>query len=75
MATLPALGVDGSLATVEKNSLAKGHIFAKTGTSMSFDTANDNLFLYTKALAGYIQAPNAHWLAFMFAANNLTNNR
>ncbi len=73
VAALPTLGVDGSLATVEKNSSAKGHVFAKTGTSMGFDTANDNLFLYTKALAGYIQAPNGHWLAFMFTANNVTS--
>ena len=31
-ATLPILGVDGSLTTVQANSPAKGKVFAKTGT-------------------------------------------
>lgn len=67
---MPILGVDGSLATLEKESPAKGHVYAKTGTNLVFDAANNSLYLTTKALSGYIQTPNGHWLAFIFAVNN-----
>ena len=53
---LPALGVDGSLGTIGKNSSAKGKIQAKTGTTAALDASNGRLLMQSKALAGYMQA-------------------
>jgi D-alanyl-D-alanine carboxypeptidase/D-alanyl-D-alanine-endopeptidase (penicillin-binding protein 4) len=55
---LPILGVDGSLANVEKNSPSRGKVFAKTGTVLAVDPLN-NRFIHTQALAGYLEiSPN-----------------
>jgi D-alanyl-D-alanine carboxypeptidase/D-alanyl-D-alanine-endopeptidase (penicillin-binding protein 4) len=52
-AGLPVLGVDGTLAdVVPSSSPAKGKVFAKTGTLVWVDSANDRLLLKSKALAG-----------------------
>jgi len=55
---------------VAQNTPAKGHVFAKTGTGIQPNATKDGLFLTTKALAGYIQAQNGRWYAFMIAVNN-----
>ncbi len=67
---LPILGVDGSLAIVAQSSAAKNHVFAKTGTGVSYNYTQDSLFLTTKALAGYIQSKDDHWYTFVVVVNN-----
>ena len=51
-ATLPILGVDGSLATVQSDSPAAGKVFAKTGSLVGGDFFNGRYRLATKALGG-----------------------
>ena len=51
---LPALGVDGTLASVARTSPAKGRVFAKTGTLVAYDPLNARLSV-VKALAGYLE--------------------
>ena len=67
---LPILGVDGSLVLVQQDSPAAGHVHAKTGTGVSGDIAHDQLFLTTKALAGYIETSTGRLLAFSLYVNN-----
>ncbi len=69
-ATLPILGVDGSLTTVQANSPAKGKVFAKTGTLGDLDEFNDRLRLPTKALGGYIDTASGRHFAFAVMATN-----
>jgi len=61
---LPILGVDGSLAGTGKNLPAKGHVFAKTGTTL------DATGLKAQTLAGYIDAKSGRKLAFALFVNN-----
>jgi D-alanyl-D-alanine carboxypeptidase/D-alanyl-D-alanine-endopeptidase (penicillin-binding protein 4) len=68
-AALPILGVDGSLAIVETDSPAKGHVTAKTGTLAGGDFVNDRAVLYNKALAGYIDARDGRHLVFTAVVN------
>ncbi len=64
-ASLPILGVDGSLATsATPNSPAIGKVFAKTGTRGEPDPLNNRIILQTKALSGYITTANDRELAF-----------
>jgi PBP4 family serine-type D-alanyl-D-alanine carboxypeptidase len=60
---LPIMGRDGSLANIQPDSPAAGHVYAKTGTGVgAFDpTRTPRVF---KALAGYIHLPNGQWAAF-----------
>ena len=75
-ATLPVLGVDGSLTTVQANSTAKGKVFAKTGTLAGIDLFNPTasgdprLRLPTKALGGYIDTASGRQFAFAVMATN-----
>jgi serine-type D-Ala-D-Ala carboxypeptidase/endopeptidase (penicillin-binding protein 4) len=69
-ATLPILGVDGSLAEVAVASAARGKVFAKTGTDVDFDPLNGRLVLQTKALAGYFQQADGGWHVFNVVVNN-----
>lgn len=52
-AALPVLGKDGTLAPIQKESPAAGHVFAKTGTFAVGDPLNRNLLVTAKGLAGY----------------------
>jgi D-alanyl-D-alanine carboxypeptidase/D-alanyl-D-alanine-endopeptidase (penicillin-binding protein 4) len=61
---LPVLGVDGSLAHTGTNLPAKGHVFAKTGTTI------DHGELKAQVLAGYIDAKSGRRLAFAIYVNN-----
>lgn len=70
-ASLPILGVDGSLALVQVGEPAAGHVFAKTGTLASGDLTNVRAMLNTKALAGYIDARDGRKLAFALYVNDL----
>jgi D-alanyl-D-alanine carboxypeptidase/D-alanyl-D-alanine-endopeptidase (penicillin-binding protein 4) len=61
---LPVLGVDGSLAHSGASLPAKGHVFAKTGTTIA-DGA-----LKAQNLAGYIEARSGRQLAFAVFLND-----
>jgi PBP4 family serine-type D-alanyl-D-alanine carboxypeptidase len=62
--SLPILGVDGSLAGTGRSLPAKGHVFAKTGTTI------DRTGLKAQVLAGYIDARSGRRLAFALYVNN-----
>ena len=69
-ATLPILGVDGSLAMVQPDGPAKGKVWAKTGTLGNPDLLNNRIQLPAKALGGYIDAKSGRRLAFAIVAWN-----
>ncbi len=68
---LPILGVNGSLFLSGKNSPAKGHLFAKTGTQINYDLTNQRFWYYSEALGGYIINNNNHVIAFVVSLENL----
>ena len=63
-ATMPILGVDGSLAAVQSDSPAAGKVHAKTGTLVSGDLVNGRIRLSTKALGGVMESQSGRNLAF-----------
>lgn len=71
-AALPILGVDGTLATVvEKDSPARGKVFAKTGTYVDTDLLNARRHLRSKALAGYMTTAKGTELTFALFVNDV----
>jgi serine-type D-Ala-D-Ala carboxypeptidase/endopeptidase (penicillin-binding protein 4) len=69
---LPVLGVDGTLSeAVPASSPAKGKVFAKTGTLVWHDAANDRLLLKSKALAGTMTTKNGTALYLALFVNNV----
>lgn len=71
-AGLPILGVDGTLAEVVKvESPARGKVFAKTGTLVWYDAANERSLLKSKALAGIMTTKNGTELYFAMMVNNV----
>jgi D-alanyl-D-alanine carboxypeptidase/D-alanyl-D-alanine-endopeptidase (penicillin-binding protein 4) len=68
-ATMPILGVDGSLADVQSDSPAAGHVFAKTGTLVGGDDVNGRFRLNTKALGGVMETESGRNLAFIVIMN------
>lgn len=69
LTALPILGVDGSLADVAKNTPAQNHVFAKTGTGIVHNALFGNFLLTAKALGGFYQTKDQHWVAFFIAVN------
>ena len=67
---LPILGKDGTLAKIQVDNPAAGHVFAKTGTFVSEDKLNSRLMLNGKGLAGYIQTKSGKTLAFAAYLNH-----
>jgi PBP4 family serine-type D-alanyl-D-alanine carboxypeptidase len=67
---LPILGKDGTLAKIQVDNPAAGHVFAKTGTFGSEDKLNSQLMLNGKGLAGYIQTKSGKTLAFAAYLNH-----
>ncbi len=63
-ASLPILGVDGSLAEIGIGSPGQGKVFAKTGTFL------DDGQIKAQVLAGYIHARSGRRLAFALFVNN-----
>lgn len=63
-AALPILGVDGSLAEVGSDLPGKGHVLAKTGTTL------DASGIKAQNLAGYIDARSGRQLAFALLLND-----
>jgi D-alanyl-D-alanine carboxypeptidase/D-alanyl-D-alanine-endopeptidase (penicillin-binding protein 4) len=68
--SLPILGRDGSLAHTGTTLPARGHVLAKTGTTIAPTAAGDSLELKAQNLAGYIDAANGHRLAFALMVND-----
>jgi D-alanyl-D-alanine carboxypeptidase/D-alanyl-D-alanine-endopeptidase (penicillin-binding protein 4) len=68
---LPILGRDGTLASIQRDSPAAGHVFAKTGTFDSFDLLNMQIMLVGKGLAGYTTTPSGQHLAFAIFVNHV----
>jgi PBP4 family serine-type D-alanyl-D-alanine carboxypeptidase len=67
---LPILGKDGTLAKIQVNSPAAGHVFAKTGTFGVEDKLNSRLMLNGKGLAGYVYTKSGKTLAFAAFVNH-----
>jgi PBP4 family serine-type D-alanyl-D-alanine carboxypeptidase len=67
---LPILGKDGTLAKIQKDNPAAGHVFAKTGTFAAEDKLNSRLMLNGKGLAGYVQTKSGKTLAFAAYVNH-----
>lgn len=61
---LPVLGVDGSLAHTGTDLAAKGHVYAKTGTTLLDGK------LKAQTLAGYVDTLAGHRLAFAICLND-----
>jgi PBP4 family serine-type D-alanyl-D-alanine carboxypeptidase len=68
---LPILGKDGTLVKIQRESLAAGNVFAKTGTYGTEDLLNMRLMLEGKGLAGYTTTPSGQHLAFALYLNHL----
>lgn len=68
---LPILGRDGTLAEVQSDSPAAGHVRAKTGTSAAGDRLHRSYVLTSKALAGYVTTADGRELAFAFFLNGM----
>lgn len=68
--TMPGLGIDGSLASVQAGSPAAGKVIGKTGTLATADLFNDRYFLPTKALGGYIETRSGRHFAFTIMVNS-----
>ena len=62
---LPVLGKDGTLVTIQPDSPAAGHVFAKTGTMTGRNSLTPEGGLITgKGLAGFIDTKDGRHLAF-----------
>jgi D-alanyl-D-alanine carboxypeptidase/D-alanyl-D-alanine-endopeptidase (penicillin-binding protein 4) len=70
-AALPVLGVDGTLSGVGDDGPARGKVFAKTGTLVWFDAANERMLLKSKALAGTMTTKAGTALHFAMFVNNV----
>jgi PBP4 family serine-type D-alanyl-D-alanine carboxypeptidase len=70
-AGLPVLGVDGSLAEIQRGSAAAGHVRAKTGTDMSRNPLGENTIVTAKGLTGYITTRRGHHVAFALYAGGV----
>ncbi len=69
---LPILGKDGTLAKIQKDSPAAGHVFAKTGTFGSEDKLGGKMMLNGKGLAGYVITKDGKKLAFAVYVNHVS---
>jgi D-alanyl-D-alanine carboxypeptidase/D-alanyl-D-alanine-endopeptidase (penicillin-binding protein 4) len=71
-ACLPVLGEDGTLAkAVSRESPARGHARAKTGTYWVDNALNGKTVLTSKAIAGTIDTADGRNLTFTFFLNNV----
>jgi PBP4 family serine-type D-alanyl-D-alanine carboxypeptidase len=62
---LPIMGVDGTLAKIQRASPARGKVFAKTGTDDSTNYLDEG-GVVEKGLAGYITTRGGRHVAFAF---------
>lgn len=70
-AALPVLGRDGTLAEIQEDSPAAGHVQAKTGTYAVPNPLNGNFLLTAKGLAGYLTTADGEELAFALYVNRV----
>ncbi len=71
-AALPVLGRDGTLAkSVSKDSPARGHAHAKTGTYFVENKLTGTVVLTSKALAGYLETAAGRSLIFAAFVNDV----
>lgn len=68
---LPVLGRDGTLAMIQPQSPAAGHVFAKTGTFIVGDPLNRMLLVTGKGLAGYMTTATGKNLIVVIYVNNV----
>ncbi|MFO0887801.1 MAG: D-alanyl-D-alanine carboxypeptidase/D-alanyl-D-alanine-endopeptidase [Isosphaeraceae bacterium] len=69
---LPILGRDGTLVrAVDRDSPARGHVHAKTGTYTVENELTGKALLTSKALAGYMETAGGKPLVFAFFVNNV----
>lgn len=71
---MPTLGVDGTLAAIQKGSPGAGKVFAKTGTYGSYDPLNRRQIIHGKGLAGYFTTRSGREIAFALYVNNVAAN-
>jgi PBP4 family serine-type D-alanyl-D-alanine carboxypeptidase len=69
---LPILGRDGTLAKIQVENPAAGHVFAKTGTFGSEDRLNGRMMLNGKGLAGYVLTKSGRTVAFAAYVNHVS---
>ncbi|HEY5856194.1 MAG TPA: D-alanyl-D-alanine carboxypeptidase [Aldersonia sp.] len=67
---LPILGVDGSLAHTGTQLPGRGHVFAKTGTTIVPDAGGETLELKAQNLAGYIETASGRTVAYALMVND-----
>jgi D-alanyl-D-alanine carboxypeptidase/D-alanyl-D-alanine-endopeptidase (penicillin-binding protein 4) len=67
--SLPVLGRDGTLAQIQVNSPAAGHVHAKTGTFAVYDALNKNTMVTGKGLAGYMETTSGQHLILAVYVN------
>ena len=70
-AALPILGKDGTLAQIQTESPAAGHVHAKTGTFAVGDPLNKGVFVTAKGLAGYTTTPGGRHLILALYVNRV----
>ena len=68
---LPILGVDGSLEGAGENLPGKGHVFAKTGTTVLPTADPKYLDLVAQNIAGYIETQSGRNVAFALILNDV----
>ena len=73
-AALPTLGVDGTLAAIQKGSAGAGKVFAKTGTYGRYDPLNRRQVIHGKGLAGFFTTASGREVAFAIYVNNVAAN-
>jgi D-alanyl-D-alanine carboxypeptidase/D-alanyl-D-alanine-endopeptidase (penicillin-binding protein 4) len=61
---LPILGKDGTLARIQSDSPAAGHVFAKTGTYATGNALTRGGVITGKGLAGFVDTKDGHHLVF-----------
>ena len=66
---LPILGKDGTLAKIQTDSPAAGHVHAKTGTYAVYDALNKKLMITGKGLAGYMDTASGQHLILALYVN------
>ncbi|MHB8894850.1 MAG: D-alanyl-D-alanine carboxypeptidase/D-alanyl-D-alanine endopeptidase [Candidatus Geothermincolia bacterium] len=69
-ATLPVMGVDGTLATLMTDSPVKGKAQAKTGTHGGPNQVNQGMWV-SRALAGYMTAKSGRKLVYDIVVSNV----
>lgn len=67
---LPIMGVDGSLAEIERNSAAMGKVRAKTGTRAT-SAPTGSILLYAKSLVGYVVGKSGRTYVLVVAVNGV----